>query len=325
MPWVLGAGAPAGEWVRLPGSYGPGAEARWVKGKGEKGLEFRVGTRRIAGTVDGEYRRFRWAREDGTGQYSVQSGRLWVWLREGRRLGDHRWQAHHATRKKGEPLHLKLGGRVAGMAAGSHATHHAADGGRARAAQRAARKSLVERRLAAMRDGKARPLRGWGVSRVLGCSEEVGLAGSTVAPGAVWLCHVACSDRRMRGDSRKSLETLWIREPLWFVHVFLEASGHPRGRTAPARSLTPRACDSGRRAAVLRQFCLVRPGAVGCEPAGGAALFDYRKRGRRRRSLELRGYRQPFAIGMHMQPRARRRGPLERGGVHWSRSRRWAV
>ena len=157
MPWVLGSGAPAGEWVRLPPRFGPGVEARWLKGKGEKGLEFRVGTRRLLGALDGEYRRFRWAREDGNGQYSVQSGRLWVWLREGRRLGDVRWQAHHETRKKGGLLHVKLGGRVRGTAVGPHAKEHGAEGGRARAASYAKKKTLTENRLAAMQAGKARP------------------------------------------------------------------------------------------------------------------------------------------------------------------------
>jgi len=130
MPWVLGIGAPSGEWVPLPRTYGA-AEACWTKGKGEGGVKLRVDHREVVGSGTGDYHRYRWSKAGG-GQHSIQRGRVWVWLREGRRIGDTRWAAHHDTRRG--RLHVKQGGVVRGIAKGPHAQGHAAEGGTAKAA-----------------------------------------------------------------------------------------------------------------------------------------------------------------------------------------------
>ena len=156
MPWVLGEGAPAGEWVRLPGSFGPGAEARWVKGKGENGLQFRVGTCHLKGTVgkDG-YHRFRWGGH--TNPFSMQRGRLYAWLKTGRALEDPGWQAHHGTRASGGGRHVKSGGRVTPKEAGAHSREHAVEGGQASAEKRRKKKAAVQAKISKMNAGRPPP------------------------------------------------------------------------------------------------------------------------------------------------------------------------
>jgi len=156
MPWALGSGAPAGEWVPLPRTYG-GGEARWTAGKGEAGLRLRVGGAEPTASVglDG-YGRFRW--RQGDGWQSLQAGRVLVWLRDGKRLGDKRWEAHHQTRTaaSGGGLHRKRGGVVRALEKGSHRLGHASEGGRAKAARAQAKSAAATAKVEAMNKARAR-------------------------------------------------------------------------------------------------------------------------------------------------------------------------
>ena len=146
--WVLGTGAPAGEWTSLPASYGRGAEARWTEGKGERGVHLRVDGKLVKGSSSGGHWRFQWGKGGGSAGHSVQRGRVYVWLHEGRRLGDYRWHAHHQTRKGG--LHVRQGGVVRAKSAGQHLREHGQEGGRATAEKHRTRKTAIGRKVAAM-------------------------------------------------------------------------------------------------------------------------------------------------------------------------------
>ena len=103
---------------------------------------------------DGGHWRWQWGRGGGKAGHSVQRGRVHVWLRDGKRLGDVRWQAHHGTRGPGG-LHVKRGGRAIGKNAREHSREHGKEGGRAAAEKRQAKKAAVMRKVAAMQAAKA--------------------------------------------------------------------------------------------------------------------------------------------------------------------------
>ena len=135
MPWRIGLGAPAGEWVPLPMAYGGSVWGKWTKGKGEGGLRLKVGKEgkeREAGSVGPKgYRHFRWSR-DGA-QQKVRAGRILAWLREGRCLDDEAWVAHHVSKTGTGGPHRKTGGVVRSVAKSAHAAAHGAEGGATKA------------------------------------------------------------------------------------------------------------------------------------------------------------------------------------------------
>ena len=159
---MLGVGAPAGEWVKLPPQYGR-AEARWTAGKGEAGVRLRAKGRDMKGSVGKKpynHRRFRWQGDFAeSGQLSLQAGRVWVWLKEGRRLGDRRWEAHHRTKDTAAAAggrHVKQGGVVVGTAKRTHAKGHAREGGLAKAAKAKATKARTIAKVKAMNKARSK-------------------------------------------------------------------------------------------------------------------------------------------------------------------------
>ena len=125
-------------------------EARWTAEKWESGVRWRVvGECEIGVTKNDGYGYFRWGRAKGERGYAVKTARVLVALREGRRLDDYRWDAHHVRKTAGGKRHVRWGGPVEGQKAkGGHRKGHAVEGGLA-AAKVAKEKVAARKRLAA--------------------------------------------------------------------------------------------------------------------------------------------------------------------------------
>lgn len=120
-----------------------------MKGKGEGGVQLRVDGKVVQGSESGGHWRYQWGKGSGNSGYSVQRGRVYVWLREGRRLSDARWHAHHQSRRE-DGLHVRQGGFVRGKPAREHMREHGQEGGQATATKRRAKVAAVGRKVAAM-------------------------------------------------------------------------------------------------------------------------------------------------------------------------------